>query len=77
MNKKEKLETLYKLRNQVKQIVKQKEVKQVEKDNSKKLVLTKKDGFANMSLVVELMLGISLAIGTMSIINVIIEQIIK
>ncbi len=77
MNKKEKLETLYKLRNQVKQIVKQKEVKQVEKDNSKKLVLTKKDGFANMSLVVELMLGISLAVGTMSIINVIIEQIIK
>lgn len=77
MNKKDKLETLYKLRNQVKQIVKQKEIKQLDKDNSKKLLLTKKDGFANMSLVIELILGISLAVGTMSIINVIIEQIIK
>lgn len=77
MDKKEKLEALYKLRNQVKQIAKQKEAKQVKKDNSKKLLLTKKDGFANMSLILELILGIALAVGTMSIINVIIEQIIK
>ena len=33
--------------------------------------------FANMSLILELILGIALAVGTMSIINVIIEQIIK
>lgn len=81
MDKRERLESLKKLRNQVMKIAEQKTKKQennrLKKDNQKRLLLTKKDGFINMSLIVEVILGITLAVGTMSIINTILTEMIK
>ena len=93
MDKREKIEILKKLRNQLVEISKQKEVQNrsqeknnnetkqesenLKKDKQKRLLLIKKDGFINMSLIVELILGITLALGTMSIINTILTKIIK
>ncbi len=81
MDKRERLESLKKLRNQVMEIAEQKTKKKennsLKKDNQKRLLLTKKDGFINMSLIVEVILGITLAVGTMSIINTILTEMIK
>ena len=81
MDKRERLESLKKLRNQVMEIAEQKTKKKennnLTKDNQKRLLLTKKDGFINMSLIVEVILGITLAVGTMSIINTILTEMIK
>ena len=81
MDKREKIEILKKLRNQVMEIAEQKTKKKennrLKKDNQKRLLLTKKDGFINMSLIVEVILGITLAVGTMSIINTILTEMIK
>lgn len=65
-------------------IIKQEEVTvKKEQENVKRLVYTNKNtpsdrrGFINMSLLLELLLGIALSVGTMTIINTILTEFIK
>lgn len=65
-------------------IIKQEEATvKKEQENVKRLVYTNKNtpsdrrGFINMSLLLELLLGIALSVGTMTIINTILTEFIK